>query len=368
LLRAYTTLQVSPQAPEEEIREAYDRLQQTWRLDRYPNDRWKAEAAGKLRQIQEAYDRIRLSRQTGSATPKSPAGFAPIPPPPPPLPTAQTAPSPTPPFQSRFKTQPGESRDREQPLHPHRPRFGARQRWIAGALLIAAAVCALLLWPGMYRYESLNAGNRIYPLRIHVLTGRATYFDGSAWVSPPIQPPPGHPAASSSSPVEKTPAVDTGGMPPTVPGGGPLPAGTAASPPAAEKALPAARHPATAAAPSPIEAWPPAPARSIPKAGPVARAQASPRAVPGKPPGPGGFSIQIRAFREEEDAQDFLQQAKSRYPDARIEEAALEGNATWYRIVVGSFTRRQEALDRLRTDPAMAAYPGSFVQQTRSGR
>lgn len=68
-------------------------------------------------------------------------------------------------------------------------------------LALSFVVVAILVWPKIYRYDSINSGGKTYVLRVNSVTGHTMYFDGKEWLKSPI------PADSvkklSGSPKEK---------------------------------------------------------------------------------------------------------------------------------------------------------------------
>jgi hypothetical protein len=70
-------------------------------------------------------------------------------------------------------------------------------------LALSFVVVAILVWPKIYRYDSVNSGGKTYVLRVNSVTGHTMYFDGKEWLKSPL------PADSvkklSESPKEPTP-------------------------------------------------------------------------------------------------------------------------------------------------------------------
>jgi hypothetical protein len=53
-------------------------------------------------------------------------------------------------------------------------------------LALSFVVVALLVWPKIYRYDSINSGGKTYVLRVNSVTGQTMYFDGKEWLKSPI--------------------------------------------------------------------------------------------------------------------------------------------------------------------------------------
>jgi hypothetical protein len=53
-------------------------------------------------------------------------------------------------------------------------------------LALAFVVVAILLWPKIYRYDSISSGGKTYVLRVNSVTGQTMYFDGKEWLKSPI--------------------------------------------------------------------------------------------------------------------------------------------------------------------------------------
>jgi hypothetical protein len=53
-------------------------------------------------------------------------------------------------------------------------------------LALSFVVVAILVWPKIYRYDSINSGGKTYVLRVNSVTGQTMYFDGKEWLKSPI--------------------------------------------------------------------------------------------------------------------------------------------------------------------------------------
>ena len=60
---------------------------------------------------------------------------------------------------------------------------------------------------------------------------------------------------------------------------------------------------------------------------------------------PGGFQLQVSSFRQEKRAAGFAKRLRKRGHHAYIEAALVPGKGTWYRVRVGPFKNRYEAMN-----------------------
>jgi cell division septation protein DedD len=349
LSTSYAVLQISPDASREEISAAYDYLKNTWREDRYAQvQAWRDKTKVKLAEIENAYDTILKSllhestdrRREPDLIRDDPSLMLPGD-------ESQVQVDEKPPYIDRTHTK---SRTSSRHL----------RMVLATALLIVAIVtCVLLIWLNLYRYDVIKSGNIVFPLRINRLTWATTYFNGSEWVHPPV------------------PIVPSGRMP--------LKAEPAPVPPPI-KALPAETAPrGIAVPPIPMSTGQGKEARrDIPgqkTSEEVAQSMsiatlASPdtqKALTAKKPFSvtkdkplkgGKYSIQIKAFQEEAEAKSFLNDVKTRHADAHLQKAIIEGKGIWYRVLIGYYPTRDQALAYLKKQRIADTYPGSFIQKT----
>jgi cell division septation protein DedD len=63
------------------------------------------------------------------------------------------------------------------------------------------------------------------------------------------------------------------------------------------------------------------------------------------PGGPGGFQLQVSSFRKEKTAAGFAARLRKRGHHAYIEAAIVPSKGTWYRVRVGPFKNRYEAMN-----------------------
>lgn len=237
-----------------------------------------------------------------------------------------------------------------------------RHPWSVGAAATTAAIIFLfLLWPTVYHYDSLQVGNKVYPLRINRLTAHPAYFDGKAWVDFPL-------------PGDSTPRQAVNAAPITVPPVMTPPEITAAPPAAADRTEGKAGPPhfrRAEPAPKPIPS--PSPAASYPDQGtmpPPVSSQARPNrstAVKIRPRKERGYTIQIRAFRDEQDARSFADAVKETEPGIHLETILLEGSGVWHRVVVGDFKTENEALKYYTMKKIKEQFPGSFLRESQKG-
>lgn len=369
LLACYAVLQIGPAASLEEISAAYHSLKNTWREDRFLQvDAWQDKSKVKLAEIEKAYDTLLKSLlQQAKAPRREPDLSGPDldgDDPSPALPEEEI------PFQREDPSlalpeeeEPSPADD--EPAFMDRARTKSRlssRSTVLAALVFVLVVVAggLLVWPTLYRYDVIQSGDKVIHLRVNRLTSTTTDIDGNLWVPPP----PGEPEAATSRTMQAVP------------------------PSPALKALPAeTASPGSVVAPIPVpsgqksEARRDLPAKKTPEAAPggstvAAASPAAPKALtPQKPrpaakekPLPGGnYSVQVKAFQEEAKAMDFLNGIRSRHPDARVQKAVIKGKGTWYRVLIGHYPSRKQALADLKQKGLAESHPGSFVQRTGKG-
>jgi cell division septation protein DedD len=187
----YETLQLSPDASLEKIKETYERLVDFWNPSQFAdNPSLQQEAEKKLPEITNAYEKILAFRQKES-------GFTSAEPP------------------MDISEESDLSAAVEKTAHPFP--WG---KILLGGAAFAVVVLAGLFWPTLYHYNTIQSGDRTYQVRTNRITGRMTYLDGGKWNNPPIPvakpsaappvPPPPPPAQSPAlSAKEPIPAPST---------------------------------------------------------------------------------------------------------------------------------------------------------------
>jgi flagellar motility protein MotE (MotC chaperone) len=76
------------------------------------------------------------------------------------------------------------------------------------------------------------------------------------------------------------------------------------------------------------------------------------------------FAIQIKAVRGSEMAAEFTKMLRDEGVDAYWSEMSAKDGGTLYRILVGHFTSREEALTYMKKKRIDINYPGSYIQKT----
>ena len=159
----YESLQVSPNAPPEKIKESYERLVAFWEPGQFVNSPpLREEAERKLAEITHAYEKILAARQRESK-----------------------------PSSMRPSAEISGATDRSLPEEEMGYRFPWPQILFGGAAFVVV-VMAWLFWPAIYQYGTIPSGDKIYQIRTNRLTGSMTYFDGVNWSKfpfPVAQPP-----------------------------------------------------------------------------------------------------------------------------------------------------------------------------------
>jgi cell division septation protein DedD len=190
----YESLQVSPDASMETIKEAYERLVDFSNPSQYADNlplREKAER--KLTEITHAYEKIVAFRQRESGA---------------------TSAEPT----MEISMEPDLSAPEEKMGHP--------LPWgkiLLGGAVFVAGVWAVFFWPTLYHYDRIPSGNETYQVRTNRITGGMTYFDKGKWNNLPLPVakfsiPPPLPAAAPPAQPPVLPAKEPIPVPPTNPG------------------------------------------------------------------------------------------------------------------------------------------------------
>jgi hypothetical protein len=177
-----------------------------------------------------------------------------------------------------------------------------RYPWSTGSVATMVVVIFMFfVWPTLYHYNSLKVGNKLYPVRINRLTAHLAYFDGKTWLDSPI-----------FEDMASRQAVNSQPLPPHL----------------------VITPPSITALPLPV----------------VDNERR--------------YSIQIKAFREAQDAQAFADDLKQKEPGIHIETVILEGSGVWHRILLGNFKTENEALSYFTVIKAKERYPGSFIKDS----
>jgi hypothetical protein len=175
--------------------------------------------------------------------------------------------------------------------------------------LALLALVAVFFWPTIYHYESLALKEKVYPIRINKLTGEAAYFNGVAWLTPPVPEP-------------------------------------------AKKPVSGNLNIATAVIPSePINAKDQAEKPSERTTTTITRDK-------------GDYVIQIKAFPEnkKEEAHVFMEDIKKRVPDVQMKTVHIQGHGLWYRIWVGNYVSAKEATQGIKNLKLSDSFPDCFIR------
>ncbi len=341
LTPCYAALQVKPDASLAEIAESYEKLKDTWREDRFVNvASWQDKSQEKLKEIKTAYEKIlslRLYESKSEHRESSSGDQVDI-------------------FLSRESEEVTEGDEPPPGIAKQATPYRTRGYIVGAVVVISIALAAIFIWPTLYHYEALKTGDKVFPLRINRMTSETTYFNGQGWVSPPIVAidqtvrKPKLPV-SSVSPEDKAPASQA-----TAPQ---MIEKQASHPqPRKEKDVKALLPKKSAAAESSLNLRKSAPAApSLQKKSVQSTASSKIKAGKGV-----GFSIQIKAFRNEEKAKAFIGELKMEKSEIFIEKVIDKDKISWYRVLVGHFSNKNQALKYLKGNKAFDAHPGSFVQ------
>lgn len=306
LQRHYKTLNIKPNASVEEVRQAYEYLSNAWNVDRFSdNPGWKKRAEAKIAEINNAYERIldAMKMDRGDLT----------------------------------EDMPSDTSEPKIPLSEHVKRFVFTKKF--NVILLAATAVVLFgifIWPTAYDHDSMKSGDRIYSIRTNRITGQAFYLDDGQWNPIPI------PQVRKIPGVKAIPKKD----------------GTAA--PEKMTSVPAPAPDAKTTAAQKTEPTKPAKPAALPaetkKVLPPAKADTE------KKP----YAIQITAIRDREKARTIVKNLKRSGFDALMTKTDVQGKGVLYRILVGHFATREEALRHLTDKKVRDQYPGSFVQKIKN--
>ncbi len=180
---------------------------------------------------------------------------------------------------------------------------------------LAAVLFAVFVWPTPYDHDSVNWGGRTYPVKTNRLTGKASYFDGETW----------NPMARLS--LESLSGLS--GTPET-----PIAKTSDTAPAALKDGMPARE----------------APSAQPPKA--LSTVEQKP------------YAIQIRALRDGEKAAALVNDLQKKGIPVRLIPVMIKDQGLWYRILMGQFDTKEEALRYLVNKKVAADYPGSFIQKS----
>jgi len=296
----YRILRIKSTASAAEVQQAYEYLAEAWNVDRFPdNPGWRKRAEAKLEEIGDAYKKI---LDALNRDPGEQPGDTPLEAYEPPRPSSEEK-------QKRF----------------------AFSRRVKAALITVAVLIlfGIFVWPTAYDHDSMKSGNRSYSIRINRITGETSYLDSGQWHPMPIP-------QTRKIPAGK-PLTEKAGPP--VPGKAPLsPSVETAAAPKAEKTEPAK---------------PVVPPGETKKASPPASAK-----TVEKP-----YAVQITALRDGGKARTISNQLRKDGLDAHVAKADVKSQGVLYRILVGHFATREEALRYMRDKKIKDDYPGSFIQK-----
>jgi hypothetical protein len=178
-----------------------------------------------------------------------------------------------------------------------------------GFITLSFVIVAILVWPKIYRYESIDSGGRTYSVRINSLTGKSMYFDGREWLRFPI---PANFAKKVSESQNDQPTKVQPTRVDTIKG----------------------------------------------------RNEGLTVHTPSKNKKNWNYSVQVKAYPEasNREAIAFVEYLKTGHPDVHMEKIHLPGRGIWYRILIGYFMTAEEASDYMKKKRIVDAYPDSYVQ------
>ncbi|MDQ5985591.1 MAG: hypothetical protein CSYNP_01305 [Syntrophus sp. SKADARSKE-3] len=345
----YSILQVNSDASLAEIATAYDKLKDTWREDRFVNvEVWQEKSKSKLEELKNAYEKI-LSMRLYEGKDLNREHFE--------------------------SDDPGDAFLTEQhdisADEPGRPVIANNRSVRFVPLFLGTIVIAMFIaggaffWPTLYHYETLKSGNQIFPVRINRVTSETTYFNGQSWVKPPMITENKFHSLPSSLPAPTPPPKTDMETQPTQ------------SSQEKPKSLPPASSPTENARQTLIQKKADSQEsdlnlrKSAPAAPSVTDKVAKAPKVSAPPPSPplgksGPFSIQITAYQEESKAKALVKDLNigKVKNEIKIQKIIHKEKGVWYRVLMGQFKTREEALRYLKKEKIADAFPGSFVQHT----
>jgi cell division protein FtsN len=335
----YKILQIHPDASLSDIHRAFEKITSAWDPERYPHvSSWKETSTKKLKEINNAYERLLLLHETRQTTDPEDSIDAPS--------SMELA---------SFPADPDP--EETTPVRPNARAFSVstlkNRPWLlAPAALIAITLLLIFLWPTFYHYEAIQVAGKDYPLRINRLTANTQYFDGRQWIEPPLRvATPRHvPPGMELHPSPAQPA-DTGGSRESMPN---LPAPIKDI--STQEALPAAPVQTTGIG---------IPSEPKPASPPPAKRKTAPPDQIGVKKGTGSpFSIQLGAYPERSKAEALAKEMQAKKFAVRVETVSIQGKGRWYRVLLGQFENRAAALRYLKDHRIEKTYPGAFIQKS----
>lgn len=365
----YKILQIAPEASIADIQNAFEKMNEAWNPDRYPQIiSWNEKAKKKLKEIRNAYEKLlRLHPHHKSASQES-ASIAPL--------KAKTVVKPE--YSDQVRPLPGltaspspisvssSSATDSSPSATAGLSGNLIRRVIVIGLPTVIILVLVFLWPSLYHYEAIHLGGKEYPLRINRVTSHTTYYNGKQWLVPPVKVEVMQQEAAKTPPVQPVqqvvpptpaqptqPAQPVQSAQPTLPVQPQLQA-QPAQPPLTSKS--SGTEFAVEGKPSSIPQQKVVPRRPEKKIPPPKVAES--KANRSKP-----YSIQITAYPEKEKAVALAKRLREGKIPARVEEVSIKGKGRWHRVLLGKFKNRDEALKYFNDHKIGQLYPQSFIQK-----
>jgi hypothetical protein len=323
----YETLQLSPDASLEKIKETYERLVDFWNPSQFAdNPSLQREAEKKLPEITQAYEKILAFRQKQVR------------------PTYEEPPM-----------EISEEPDLSEPVEE----TGRHLPWgkiVLGGAGLVVVVLAWLFWPtlyhSLYHYNTIQSGNKTYQVRTNRITGGMTYFDGGKWHNPPIpeaKPSPA-PVPVVAPPAKPPEQLAKEPIPEAKPSPAPVPVVAPPAEPPEQLAKEAIPEPATK--PGPAEE----PEVAIKKEAPSEKRASQPAKTK-------GYAIQVSAMRDLNLARGFVESQKKSGQPVYLARIRTKGQGVWYRIYIGHFASEAEAARYMQEKKINEFFPACFVQK-----
>ena len=328
----YEIFKVPPDVTHEELKLAYERLAAAWAPERFADHpEWKEKAEIKLNKINKAYETIlsaRIREIKALRKQRKPVDLAEI------------------------EKEP-ETEDMEADYEEERgaSRFGFKKIALYAGIPVFLLFCYFIIAPLFDRPSERGTLKENLPQTVN----KPAVPSAAVTPAPPPRPPvePAGPVASPDKTVQ-------GGV-----------QGQQVAP--VEKAVPAPEPRAREVKPD-VKQIPPSAKNREPAVKPVPKVPVKEPAVkpvpkvpvkePARSPAPANlpFSIQVGAVKDKAKADDYLAKIRKDGLKPSLLQTTLPNGEKGFRILVGRFPSREEALDFMNKNSMKEKYPGSFIQ------
>ncbi|MDD5167607.1 MAG: SPOR domain-containing protein [Syntrophales bacterium] len=333
----YSILMVKPDAPMADITASYEKLIATWDENRFRDvPSWEGKSEEKRKEVKEAYEKILLYRGKEPHDDFNESYISSL--------------------QHTIISTDFESSQKGVSQEPRSHSTAKKQStiiWLWGISTVILLMSVIfLIKPALYHYSSIRSGDKVYPIRVNRLTSTVSYYNGREWLENPS-------SIEMPSKIQETPESKSSTPP--------VKEGTAATTAIIPKEMKGVAEQPARGSKDPISS-----SRADLSAGPVKaeatdkKNQKAPVMHPtsgSKGDGAGAtYAIQIKSFRDLNEAKAFLLNMKTDNAEAYIRQVTLKDNTEWYRILMGHFPDRNKALAHMKDKKMTDVYPGCFIQ------